>query len=199
MSRRKRNYFREDLNRLFIVLVAILILGFYFKFKDSIKEFGYIFMAFAIVLLVIVIFLFVFFTIKKRKKAFDFDNDDDILYRLKGMEPWRFEKEIANMFNRFGYNAKAVGKSHDGGIDVTAKKDGKKYFIQCKKYLTSKAGVDEVRAFYGVVSKHNADGGFFITTNEFTEAAIEEFKNDKKIKLIDKEELIKYFKKSLKK
>jgi len=85
------------------------------------------------------------------------------------MKPYKFEDYIANLFGRLGYNAQAVGKSHDGGIDVIAKKDGIKHYIQCKKYITSQAGVGAVRDFYGALADHLTQGkGYFIITNKFT-------------------------------
>jgi len=86
----------------------------------------------------------------------------------------------------------AVGRSHDGGIDVIAEKDGKKNYIQCKKFITSKVPVGAVRDFYGALADRVANGkGYFITTNKFTLEA-EKFAEDKPIELIDGFELVRY-------
>jgi hypothetical protein len=43
---------------------------------------------------------------------------------------------MAEMFRGLGYNAEVVGGANDGGIDAIAHKDGKRYYIQCKKFIT---------------------------------------------------------------
>ncbi len=117
-------------------------------------------------------------------------NDRDVLYWLRGMTPSEFEEYIADLFSRLGYSTKKVGGRSDGGIDVIATKDGVKHYIQCKKFITSKVGVGDVRNFYGALADHLADGkGYFITTNVFTLEA-EKFAEDKPIELIDGQALV---------
>src|SRR5713226_2163314 len=87
---------------------------------------------------------------KKFKKAATLGWDDDkILYMLKGMSPAQFESEVAKMFEALGYKTEVVGGANDGGIDVVARKEGKKYFIQCKKFITREATPHDVRDFLG--------------------------------------------------
>ncbi|MCD4761391.1 restriction endonuclease [bacterium] len=199
MSRRKKGDLIEDSVRFAVVLFVIGMMGFYLAYKDFFEKYGILILIVIFLLIIGGIVLIIYLSIKKKRRAMSFNDNKKILYMLKGMSPEEFEHEIANMFNRYGYKVKVVGKSHDGGIDVIAKRDQKKYLVQCKKYFSSKAGVVDVRSFYGVINKNNADGGFFITTNEFTREAKEEFKNDKKIRLIDKTELVPFYKKSLNK
>ena len=199
MPQRKRNNFEEDLAKFVIVIFVILIVGLFSVIKTFWENYSTQIIISILLLSVGIIVVGSYLFNKKRKKSFNFSDERKILYMLKGMMPDEFEQEIANMFNRYRYKTEVVGHSHDGGIDVIAKRDGKTYLVQCKKQLTRKAGVVDVRSFYGVVSKNNADGGFFITTNEFTPEVWGEFKNDKKIKLVDKTELVKFYKKSLEK
>ncbi len=108
------------------------------------------------------------------------------------MKPARFEEYIAGLFSHLGYKTEAVGRSHDGGIDVIARKDGITNYIQCKKFITSEVTLGAVRDFYGALADHLANGqGYFITTNKFTLDA-REFAKDKPIELIDGFELIRY-------
>ena len=108
------------------------------------------------------------------------------------MKPKEFEEYVADLFSKLGYKTEVVGGSYDRGVDVIAKKDGLKYYIQCKKYITSTVGVNEIRDFYGAIADHLAQAkGYFITTNKFTLEA-ERFAEDKPIELIDGQKLIKY-------
>jgi restriction endonuclease Mrr len=109
---------------------------------------------------------------RKRRLALNWD-DDKILYMLKGMSPAHFEKEVAEMFGGLGYEAEVVGGANDGGIDVVAHKDSRRYYIQCKKFIAREVTPDGVRDFLGAITNVNnpADKGFFITTGGFTEMA----------------------------
>ncbi len=110
------------------------------------------------------------------------------------MKPSEFENYISDLFARLGYKTKAVGASHDGGVDVIAEKDGIKSYVQCKKFITSEATVGDVRNFYGALADHLTNGkGYFVTTNKFTLEA-EKFAEDKPIELIDGYKLIRYIK-----
>jgi len=118
--------------------------------------------------------------------------DREFILWLQGMKPHEFEMYVAEMFRRLGYRAEAVGKSHDGGIDVIIEKDGEKSYVQCKKFITSKVTVGNVRDFYGALVDKLASGqGYFITTNTFTLEA-RQFAEDKPIELIDGFSLVKY-------
>lgn len=126
----------------------------------------------------------------KFKKQEKWRHGRDLLYSLRKMSPTDFEEYIADLFRRQGYSARAVGRSHDGGIDVEATKDGVTHLIQCKKFITSQVGVHDVRDFYGAITDRLSDGkGYFITTNIFTHEA-EKFAEDKRIELIDGTKLL---------
>lgn len=132
--------------------------------------------------------------IKRSKihKQSQWRTDRDLLRWLRGMKPTEFEDYIAQLYSKLGYKTERVGGGYDGGVDVIAKKNGIKYYIQCKKYITSTVGVKEIREFYGVLVDHLTQGkGFFITTNKFTLEA-EKFAEDKPIELIDGFKLISY-------
>lgn len=135
--------------------------------------------------------------LKKRKRNEKFSlidqmhSDRELLRKIKSLKPSEFEDFIAVLYNRLGYNTEKVGRSHDGGIDVIAEKNGVKYYIQCKKFITQKVSVGAVRDFYGAMFNLLASNkGIFITTNIFTTEA-EKFAEDNPIELIDGNELIK--------
>ncbi len=129
---------------------------------------------------------------KRFKDGESWRSDRDVLRWLRGMSPAEFEGYIADLFLRLGFKTEAVGKSHDGGIDVVIENDGVKSYIQCKKFINSEVRVGDVRDFYGALVDHLASGkGYFITTNKFTLEA-EKFAKDKPIELIDGFKLIKY-------
>lgn len=131
---------------------------------------------------------------RKFKRGKLWRTDRDFLYWLRGMKPSEFEDYIANLFSHLGYKARAVGQSHDGGIDVIAEKEGIINYIQCKKFITSEVRVSDVRDFYGALADRLTNGkGYFITTNKFTLEA-EKFAEDKPIELIDGYKLIRYIK-----
>jgi len=131
---------------------------------------------------------------KSRKKHANliWRTDRELLSWLRELKPWEFEQYVADLFNKLGYKAYVVGGGHDRGVDIVAEKDGLKHYIQCKKYITSVVGVNEIRDFYGAIADHLAQAkGYFITTNKFTLEA-ERFVEDKPIELIDGNKLIKY-------
>ncbi|MFA4937134.1 MAG: restriction endonuclease [Patescibacteria group bacterium] len=108
------------------------------------------------------------------------------------MKPSEFENYIAHLFSKLGYKTQAVGKSHDGGIDVVIQKDGVTSYIQCKKFITREVTLGAMRDFYGALANNLANGkGYFITTNKFTLEA-QRFVEDKPIELVDGFQLIKY-------
>ncbi|MCL5775110.1 MAG: restriction endonuclease [Patescibacteria group bacterium] len=116
----------------------------------------------------------------------------ELIRWLQAMRPAEFEDYTAHLFSKLGYKVEVTGASHDGGIDVIAEKDGRKHYIQCKKFITREVPVGAVRDFYGAMADKGADAkGIFITTNKFTLEA-EKFANDKPIELVDGFKLEKY-------
>jgi len=128
------------------------------------------------------------------KRGKDWRSDRDLLQWLRAMKPSEFEEYISTLFSKLGFKTKTVGGAYDGGIDVVAEKDGIKHYIQCKKFITSKVTVHDMRDFYGALADKLVSGkGYFITTNVFTLEA-ERFAEDKPIELIDGNKLIQYIK-----
>ncbi len=131
---------------------------------------------------------------KKFDKGATWRSDRELIQWLREMKPYEFEAYIAELFKKLGYKSEAVGRSHDGGVDVEIEKDGVRGYIQCKKYITSTVGVSEVRDFYGALADRLLNGqAYFITTNKFTLEA-KKFAEDKPIELVDSFGLLKYIK-----
>ena len=131
---------------------------------------------------------------KKIKQVNKWSSNRNVLVKLKKLHPNDFENYIADMYSRLGYKTERVGGSYDGGVDVIAEKDGIKHYIQCKKYITSKVSVGDVRDFAGALMDKLSQGkGIFITTNIFTTEA-EKYAEDKPIELIDGDELLRLIK-----
>ncbi len=117
-------------------------------------------------------------------------DNQKILAMMRGMHPSEFEKFIAEMFAALGYETEVVGGKSDGGIDIEMTKGGRRYVVQCKKFITRKVRPTDVRDFFGAMIGRNADGkGFFVTTNIFTTEA-ELFAEGKPLELIDGLELV---------
>ena len=96
---------------------------------------------------------------------------------LRNLDPRTFEKLIANIFSKRGFETSLTPRTRDGGKDVYAvKRDdigSSLYVIECKRYAEQrKVGVDVVRGLYGVATAENATQGIIATTSSFTGDAI---------------------------
>lgn len=83
-----------------------------------------------------------------------------------------FERQCAQLFRCFGFQADTTPATNDGGIDVLLRKDTKRGAVQCKAWQQP-CGVKEVREFYGVICAEKMDFGYFISRSGFTESAKE--------------------------
>ncbi|MDA3802504.1 MAG: restriction endonuclease [Patescibacteria group bacterium] len=166
-------------------------------FWSVIKQNWWIFL---ILFLVYALFSILPLIIKQKQKNKKFDNinkihsDREIIIKLRKLNPKEFEDYVSFLFSKLGFDTESVGRAYDGGIDVIAKKDGVKHYIQCKKFISSKVSVSDVRDFYGaLIDKLSKGKGYFVTTNKFTLEA-EKFAQTKPIELIDSYKLLDYIK-----
>jgi restriction system protein len=121
------------------------------------------------------------------------ENLHDIL--INEMSPDAFERLTQRLLRESGFiHVEVTGRTGDGGIDGKgiARLNGLMSFhiaFQCKKYKGS-VGAPEIRDFRGA-TVGRADRGLFITTGNFTKAAIEEANRDgvSPIDLIDGDQL----------
>ncbi|WP_410760072.1 restriction endonuclease [Citrobacter youngae] len=114
---------------------------------------------------------------------------------IEEMTPDAFERLTQRLLRESGFiHVEVTGRTGDGGIDGKgiARINGLMSFhiaFQCKKYKGS-VGAPEIRDFRGA-TVGRADRGMFITTGNFTKAAIEEANRDgvAPIDLVDGDQL----------
>jgi restriction system protein len=197
MGKRRKDYLIDVLAELISgALVLLLIGGFLWAIqnKEKMKFYGFVALGVTIALVVVAIIIFILIRRRNKKIERNYFDDNEILAMFKGLKPEQFEEKVADIFSGLGYETELTGGPHDGGIDIVAMKDGEKFYIQCKKYITSQAGVHEVRDFYGAVTGDLAKKGFFVTANKFTLDAEKFAEGNARLELIDGLELVRYYK-----
>lgn len=96
-----------------------------------------------------------------------------------------FERLVGEYYLRKGFQVvRESGNGPDGGIDLTLRRGGETYLVQCKQWKAYKVGVQPVREFYGVMSARGVAGGHFVTAGEFTDEA-KAFAKGLNLELID--------------
>jgi restriction system protein len=121
----------------------------------------------------------------------------EILSAIKKCSPSFFESIVIDVLTKMGYGGsrtdagKAVGKSHDGGIDGIIKEDRlglDVIYIQAKRWEGTVTR-PEIQKFAGALIGKKAKKGVFITTSNFSKEAIEYADLTGNIVLIDGEML----------
>lgn len=99
----------------------------------------------------------------------------ELLEKLKGIDPYYFEKVILILLNKMGYgDFIETPKSGDGGIDGIINEDKlglDKIYIQAKRYGENKVRETDIRNFIGAMSGDTSKG-IFVTTSTFHDGAI---------------------------
>lgn len=99
---------------------------------------------------------------------------DELLSKLKEVDPYAFEKIILILLNKMGYgDFIETAKSGDGGIDGIINEDQlglEKIYIQAKRYSENKVRETDIRNFIGAMSGDTRKG-IFVTTSSFDEKA----------------------------
>lgn len=125
---------------------------------------------------------------------------NDLLDRIKELEPEIFEKLILKLLKKIGYggadgkNVQHTGKSGDEGIDGEIKQDHlglDRVYMQAKRYTDNIVGRPDIQKFVGALNSKKSKKGLFITTSKFSKEA-EEYKEkiDSRLILIDGKELV---------
>jgi len=114
---------------------------------------------------------------------------NELLERLKTIDPYYFEKVILILLKKMGYGEFIeTSKSGDGGIDGIINEDKlglDKIYIQAKRFNENKVREKDIRNFIGAMSG-DTNKGVFVTTSLFDNGAVEKAKNaHHKIILID--------------
>lgn len=126
--------------------------------------------------------------------AIELEVKDELLTKLKDVDPYYFERVILILLNKMGYgDFIETSKSRDGGIDGIINQDKlglEKIFTQAKRYTDKNIREIDIRNFIGAMSGDTSKG-VFITTSSFDKSAIEKAKNaHHKIILIDGNKLV---------
>lgn len=119
---------------------------------------------------------------------------NDLLQKLKTIDPYFFEKVILKLLNKMGYGEFIeTSKSSDGGIDGIINEDKlglDKIYIQAKRFNENKVREKDIRSFIGAMSG-DTNKGVFVTTSQFDKAAEQKAKEaHHKIILIDGTKLV---------
>jgi restriction system protein len=99
---------------------------------------------------------------------------NELLEKLKTVDPYSFEKIILILLKKMGYgDFIETSKSRDGGIDGIINEDQlglEKIYIQAKRYAENKVREPDIRNFIGAMSGDTRKG-IFVTTSNFDENA----------------------------
>ncbi len=96
-----------------------------------------------------------------------------------------FERLVAEYFRRRGFAVEQGGGAQpDGGVDLTLRRGGDTYLVQCKHWRARRVGVTTVRELYGVMAARGAAGAYVVTSGAFT-ADAEAFAVGREIQLVD--------------
>jgi restriction system protein len=101
---------------------------------------------------------------------------NELLDKLKSIDPYYFEKVILILLQKMGYgDFIETTKSGDGGIDGIINEDKlglDKIYIQAKRYNENKVREKDIRNFIGAMSGDTSKG-VFVTTSEFDKDAVQ--------------------------
>lgn len=105
-----------------------------------------------------------------------------------GLDGHAFERKVADLYIKYGYDAIVSKEGGDGGIDIVLSKGGEKIAVQCKAH--NKAVAPAVaRDLFGTMTSGGYKKGMIVSKNGFTKG-VYEFVKDKNIELVDLDVLI---------
>ncbi len=119
---------------------------------------------------------------------------NELLDKLKGIDPFYFEKVVLVLLNKMGYgDFQETSKTGDGGIDGIINQDQlglEKIYVQAKRYSENKVHETNIRDFIGAMSGDTSKG-IFVTTSSFDSGAVTKAREaHHKIVLIDGPKLV---------
>lgn len=107
--------------------------------------------------------------------------------QLQQIEPYDFEKLLAQLFRKMGYAVEETQYSHDRGIDLIIRIMNfglsHSWIVQAKRY-NEPVGVKAVREYSSLRYRDRVDGVIIVTTSGFTKEGQEEAA-EHNVKLID--------------
>lgn len=94
---------------------------------------------------------------------------------LRLLNAEEFEWLVGELFRREGWTVRETGRQDapDGMVDLELTTRTQRKIVQCKRWTARLIGVDEVRAFAGVLLREGLPGsdGVYVTLSDFTEQA----------------------------
>ena len=99
--------------------------------------------------------------------------ETDYFRRIKNLEeiqkisPKQFEKLVAKLFKKMGYDVSLTKASGDEGIDIILSRNGKTSIVQGKRY-SGTVGQPVARDLYGSMIHNRAEEAYLITTGIFS-------------------------------
>lgn len=122
------------------------------------------------------------FLAKKKRALLDNQKDAETLRALSWKE---FEWLVGEAYRRQGYAVEeSLGGGADGGIDLIIRRGGGTWLVQCKHWKVQAVGAPVIREIFGLVTHHQANGAFVITSGRFTREAVA-FAEGKTLDLVD--------------
>lgn len=106
------------------------------------------------------------------------------------LDGWTFERTVAELLHKKGYEVQVTPGSGDGGIDLIIAHQGKSIIAQCKNHASS-IGPAVVRELYGTMISHGAAEAWLIASSRVTIGA-KKFTDGKPIRIIDLDEIIQW-------
>ena len=126
---------------------------------------------------------------QKHRKKVDQQYEEAVNNKSFGHLDWeQFEHFAGDVFRKQGYKVEVTQAQHDKGVDAHMVKDGKSYLMQAKFYkVGNNVGGPATREFAGTILGH--DGGFLVTTSDFTPDAYEYAATNPRLTLINGDKL----------
>jgi hypothetical protein len=99
-----------------------------------------------------------------------------------------FERELAAVFERAGFEVSLTPGSRDGGVDIFLRHAGRLVAVQCK-HTKDPVGPSVARDLFGAVAHCGADEGILATTGAVT-SGVEEFFRGKPLRVMGLSEIV---------
>ncbi len=117
--------------------------------------------------------------IRQAYAVLEADLRDNLLEKVKQMDPGDFEGLVLQLLHAMGYggslkDVEGVPTGPDGGIDGLIKEDKlglDTIYIQAKRWGDKSVGREKIQAFAGAIAGVGARKGVFMTTSTFTQQA----------------------------
>lgn len=109
----------------------------------------------------------------------------DELADLRRLSRLQLESLLGEAYCRRGYAVlEYAGGLSKARVDLVLRKDGEKFFVQCRQWRRRHIGVKAVRELFDAVIVGDAVGGFIVSSGTFTQEA-RDFAGQSSIQLID--------------